>query len=291
MNKILVEGKYGHGAISVHPLIRNIKRWLRPQYHKHIKRVGSIAEIDWTQPYSSPHLGIKNQGTSDSCGGMAGSYFLEIQRLLQGINEGQLSAKSIYAPIAYPGGGTEPDDLETQLAVRGANLESEVPDGTTEQFMSDKSWQTQALIESAAKRAGYTPMSVNIDSDSIAVATKNEGGVILVVKGQNGNTPNWLSYTPQSPNPQNPNEVWEHFVCVFGYQLDGGIKNNTFLNSWGTDVGQNGIQTLDENYINNGIVDAFTLVKDTSIQPVKDNNSVWSWLWYYFMNKPLPLSP
>ena len=292
MKKVLVEGLYGHGSISCNYFIRKIKRWYRGKYKT--ERIGAIAVVDWTQPYSSPYLGIKNQQQSSSCGGMAGSYFIEIQRLLQNIKEPQCSAKSMYSLIACYGGGTTENSLEGQIAGSGANLETVVPDtapdGTcTEEFMTDKSWITTPLLENAITRAGYTPLSVNMDIDSIAQAIKNEGAVIFVVKGQNNGT--WLSYTPQPPSNENTQPLWEHFVCAFGYQLENGIKKILFLNSWGASVGQNGVQSFNENYINNGIVDCFTFVVDSKIKPVSGNNSLWAYLWAYFTGNKLQLSP
>jgi hypothetical protein len=279
-----------HGGKLRHPLIHWWKRFKRPSYSKHIskrKLIGGASIVNWSVPYSSPHGEIKNQQQSDSCGGMAGAYFIEIMNLLQGKSI-EISAKSIYAPIACSGGGTTEDALETQIAARGANLEATVPDvapdGTcTEAFMSDKSWITPALLEEAATRAGYTPMSVSMDIDSIAEAIANEGAVIWLIKGQNNGT--WLSAYPNPPINNLNN--WGHFMCPFGYQTVAQQQIDS-LQSWGTSVGDGGIQHFTSNYINSGyIVDAFTFVSDAKIVPVKGNTSIWAWLVDLWNGKPV----
>jgi hypothetical protein len=58
----------------------------------------------WSQ-ITLPNIPIKNQGSS-SCGGQAGSYWIEIIDKMMSGQDIQFSAKSIYAPIAYPQGGT-----------------------------------------------------------------------------------------------------------------------------------------------------------------------------------------
>lgn len=275
-NKTLVENQFGHGGKKTNFIVRKIRRWRRGKYDKYRKSlVSGSSPYDWSIPYASPHSSVKNQMSSFSCGGMAGSYLLAIVRFLGGLvtTMEELSAKSIYAPIAYPGGGTTQQDLETQLCVHGANLESQVPDinnGTcTESFMSEKSWITSDISEDAIKRAGYTPLSVSIDMDSIAEAIRNEGGVIMIVQGKNAEGDGWFAPYPTPPSKSNPNPIWEHFVCGFGTQAPLNVKQIDFLQSWGITVGDRGIQHFREDYINSGyIVDCFTIVRDDKLTPV-----------------------
>jgi hypothetical protein len=237
---------------------------------------------------------------------MAGSYFLETALQFTGRTQSiqEISAKSLYAPIAYPGGGTEPDDLETQISARGANLEASVPDldpngNCTEAFMEDKSWMTPALSQGATTRAGWTPMTVNIDIDSMAEAIQNEGGIIIVIQGQNNGT--WLSPYPQPP--VNDQDIWEHFMCGFGNQTANKGQQLDFLQSWGIEVGDQGIQNFTEAYINSGyIVDCFTFMSDNALQPIVEPNepaqvSIWQSLVLFFksipnfFNQPSSVSP
>ena len=297
MKKILVENIHHTGAIPVHPLLRKLNRWLRPSYSKHLRKRVGYAPVDWTKPYASPIGSIKNQQQSESCGGQAGSYWLTTERMIQGINEGDISAKSIYAPIACQGGGTTVSALENQLTIAGGNLEATVPstapDGTcTEAFMEDLSWKTVATDQDAIKRAGYTIMSVAIDIDSIAEAIQNEGGVIWEIVGQNNGT--WLSPYPQPP--VNSKNTWNHFMRGFGYQTGVNGQQIDCTQSWGISVGDGGIQHFLQNYIDSGyIVDVFTFVKDNTLVPLPNNHSqeagyvrFFNWLFGFTLS---PVSP
>jgi hypothetical protein len=269
MNKTLVEGKYGHGAIKLNPIHRYFRK--RPI-------LASAGEpFDWTKGYSANiTIPIKDQGGSYSCGGQAGSYFLEIQRQLNGITE-SLSAKSVYAPIAYPGGGTTVTALETQIGAHGANLESEVPSSQLEVDMEDTTWETPQLLLGALTRAGYLPADIPRDINSIATAIRDYGAVIFEIRGQNGQIPGWTSPTPTPPSKSNPNPFWQHFICGFRAGMVNGKKTITFLNSWGSDVGVGGLQYLTEEYINSGhVIDCFTLASDRNLVPSADNQSIWA---------------
>ena len=264
LNSVLVNDTHGHGAIITSPIFKKLRRALRPKAHL----LGTAqAPFDWTKGYPMLPMTIKDQGSSGSCGGQAGAYWRENQlRLLNNIYT-PLSAKSLYAPIHYPGGGTTVSALENQLGTVGINLESDVSSYDTrpgyvgnapdEQIMEDLSWQTPILKLDALSRASLVPLTVNIDLDSMAQAIATYGGIIVEVQGKNGEIPSWDTYNPTPPSPTNPNELWAHFVFC------GGAQNNQiiFSNSWGKSVGQEGIQAFTEAYINSGfIVDAFTFI-------------------------------
>ena len=287
------ENQLKHGAIPLHPFHRFVHRKLFRQ-----KLVKSSIPFNWQQGYdvrdTTGQIAIKNQGDSYSCGGQAGSYFIEIQRRLQKINEGSISAKSVYAPIAYPGGGTTVPALETQIAARGAELEITVSSydakglPLTETQYEDREWDTSAEVMPMQSRAGYTPVDIPLNIDSIASTIQQYGAVIVEVRGQNNGT--WLTAYPKPPEPTNPNEIWQHFMILIGAKLINGVETLIALNSWGTSVGEQGVQYFLSDYVDYGFVDCFSFVKDTQIQPVVGNNSIWSWLWYYFTGNPIPLT-
>lgn len=287
---------HGHGAIKINPIHRFL--------HRKFKRTNlgkATIPFNWNVGYDVRDtigaITIKDQGQSDSCGGQAGSYFLEIQRRLNKINEGSLSAKSVYAQIFYPGGGTTIPALETQLAARGAELESSVPSYTpqgvplTEQDYEDKSWLNQTVITDMETRAGFTPLDVPLDINSVASYTQQYGTCIWEIEGQDNLT--WDSSHPLPPITTNPNEIWRHFMCIIGAKLINNVPSLIVLNSWGTSIGDGGVQYFTQDYFNaGGIVDVFTLVPDAQIKPIQSSNSIWDFLWYYFMKKPLsPVSP
>lgn len=264
-----IEGKGGAGAIPLNRIHRFYNR-----YFKRHHLVGQIALFDWEKGYDVRDtigpIKIKNQGINDSCGGQSGSYFLEIQRKLQGIQESELSAKSVYAPIAYPGGGTTIPSLEAQIATKGANFEETVPsydpqgNPLPELQMEDKSWQTVAISQDALTRAGYTPINVPTDIESVASAIQQYGAVIIEITGQNNGS--WTSSIPQPPNKGNPNPLWRHFLCLCGAKIIGGVKCIIALESMGTSWGDSGVQNITETYFDSGYVnDAFTFAYDKSL--------------------------
>lgn len=284
ISSVRVENRFGHGAIKTNRLVAKIRHIKRP-----LARASS--PFNWTLGFDvekkTGPITRKNQGSNDSCGGQAGSYFLEVQRRLQGLTEVECSAKSVYAPIAYPGGGTTVKDLETQVGARGANLESQVPSYDTqgnplsEYLMEDSSWQTPTFIADAAKRAGYLPVSVSIDMDSIAWAIQTYGGVIWEIQGQNNGT--WLSSYPVPPSKQNPNEIWAHFMCGKSATQVDGVNQLGFFESYGPDIGDGGLQYFRQDYLDSGyIVDVFTFVPAAQIEPLPTNTSVWASIINYF---------
>ena len=285
----LIENQFKAGARPIHPVHRLIRQKLLRG-----KVVKGIPTFDWTAGYDVRDtigpIAIKQQGQNDSCGGQAASYFIEIQERLRGIKEGAISAKSIYAPIAYPGGGTTVSDLEGQISSNGANLEAVVPSEDTmgnalsESVMEDKSFLTSDMVKDALTRAGYTCVNVARDMDSVAQAIKQYGAVIWEIEGQNGHIPGWLSPTPQPPVPDNGQSIFAHFMCSCGAKTINGVPSIIALESMGTAVGDNGIQYFTQNYFDSGFIkDVFTFVWDGAIPvPVEPPQSAWPALAWWF---------
>ncbi len=254
MKKILVEGKYTHGAIIQNRFLTKLKRSLRPKAHK----LGMA-----TQPFDfskgagilakTGKLTIEGQGSSNSCGGQAKKRLMEIKRKLQGINE-RLSAKSMYGQIRYqPNGGTTVSALEKDL---GATTEQEVPSyfaggqAPDETFMQDLSWKNPTTTQSLATRTGYIPITVSLDIDSVAQAIAHYGAVIILIRGQNNGT--WLSQFPKPPLTEN-NEIWAHFMCSEDVPASTTPRIDCYQ-SWGPDVGVGGIQSFTAEYFNSGFI-------------------------------------
>lgn len=282
------ENQFGHGARPINKVHRFLNRKMGRQ------TVKGMSLFDWNTGFDVRDkigpITIKNQGTNDSCSGQAGSYFLEIQRKLQGIKESDLSAKSIYAPIAYPGGGTTIPYLETALATTGANFEQAVPsyDSNGNPFpeaqMVDISWETVALSQDALTRAGYTPIDIPRDIDSVASAIQQYGAVIWEITGQNNGT--WTSSIPLAPNPGSQNPLWHHFMCAIGARMLGGKKVIVALQSMGSSWGDNGIQYFTEDYFNSGyIVDVFSFIYDKQLVPASDE-TIWQAVANWFRRQP-----
>ncbi len=273
---ILIEGKYGSGAKPIHPLWRKVVKFFRPKIAE-----ASIA-FDWATGYDVRDtigaIKIKDQGTSSSCSGQAGAYFLEIQGKLRKVKE-EISAKSIYGKIFYPGGGSTVTSLINQIAIKGALPESEVPSykngiPLSEAMMIENSWTSSVRDQEAYTRAGYTPFDIGEGIDEVAQVIKDWGAVIIEIQGKNNGT--WLSSYPKPPEKDNPNALWTHFMCCIGSCIINGQKTIIALQSWG-DVGAGGVQFIQEDYFKSGyVLDAFTLCHNSRIQPKKENISIWA---------------
>ncbi len=268
-----------HGAIKQSKAQIKWNRARRPHIDRHVARAG--IPFDWNVGVDNTQgIIIKDQSGSDSCGGQAGAYFLGAKF------KQDISAKSIYAPIAYPGGGTSVKSLENQICKIGANLESSVPSytllgGTNETWMTDLSYRNGTLNLDALTRAGWSAISVPRHAQSIAEAINQYGGVIWEIEGQDGNPPGWLSVTPVHPSSSNPNKPWNHFMCGLKAYLKNGIKTIRFPQSWGKNVGDNGYQDFDEKYIESGfILDCFTFVRTNTLTQQKTNilQAIIAWL-------------
>lgn len=258
----LAENQFGHGA-KVHSKPRILAR--RAWRARNSRYRGGAAPFDWNTPFNSkPGIKVKNQFQSSSCGGQSYSYAAEV------IFGAECSAKSFYSRGVADGGGMD-DSVYRNLADNaGICLEKDVPsyrpDGTTdEQWMTDTSWQNFNSMKDAATRSGMVDVNVPIDIDSIAQAVNKYGHVILLIEGQNGNNPNFLSPYPSVPSKSNHNPLWGHYICVLGYQTVNNEKQIDYVNSWGDSIGDAGWQHFKELWIDSGyIVDAFSFTKKLS---------------------------
>ncbi len=280
-----MEEKYfKKGVISKGKLRRKLRRYLRP---KLIETAGAIPFV-W-QPLVLPTIKIKNQYSSSSCGGQAASYWLEIVDRKLANQDIPFSAKSIYAPIAYPQGGTTVYALEQQIGKLGANFESDVPsyqfaNFTNEAWMTNKAYLTPDIAQKALRDAHRTSVSVPINIDAMAQAIDQSGAIIIEIEGKDGEIPSWLSSTPTPPNPNNPHPIWRHFICGVSYGTIGDVKTIAFVNSWGENIGMAGFQYLRENYINSGhVIDAFTWYPISVTTQNTVNTSTWIWRIYQWM--------
>lgn len=266
--KNLAENKYGHGAK---------KGWLKTKLGRLTRSRIAKAGIpfDWETGFDiEKKIGViatKNQAQASSCGGEAGSYFIgAVDAFLSAKPYIEQSAKSVYAPIFYPGGGTTVPALENQIAKNGSLDESILPSyytngSTDESLMEDRSWMTSANLKLAMEKAGWTVKSVAIDIESIAEAIRDYGGVIWEIAGQNNGT--WLSANPKPP--VNNKNLWNHFMYSGAAVLQNSIKTIKSMQSWGPTIGEGGRQYFGEDYIDSGyIYDVFTFVKNPTPAPI-----------------------
>lgn len=284
MKKTLAEGQFGHGARKINPIRRYLKRK---------SRLGmATAPLGFVESDIETKIGkiaTKNQGQSYSCGRQSAGYWVEIGRRSQGINEGSISAKAGYGNYCAYGGGMTVGALETSIGAYGSVLEVTVPsydangNPLSESMFEEISWKTPAIDKDALTRAGYTPVSVPIDIDSISQAIAQYGAVIWEIQGQNGNGDGWLAPYPKPPQKTNSNPLWQHFMCSKGATIINGVKTLVFYNSWGNQIGVGGIQFFTEEYINSGhILDCFSFAYDKNVSPLPSNTSIWADVARYF---------
>ena len=277
----LVEGKYGHGG-----KVNYVKTKLR-RLGRHIRgrRIGrSSIPFDWTKPIPMPNDPIKNQGQSSSCGRQSGAYAQRILLRQQGYDKGEISAKAGYGRYAAYGGGMTLDAVETCIGAYGAALESEVSSydingvPLTEAAYLDQSYETPALLANMTQRAGFKAYNVDINKEAMAEAIRDNGNILILIYGQNGNQPrNWLTPRPSPPVKTNPQELWAHYMCGAGTTT----SEIAFFQSWGQNVGDNGKQYFGDDYIDSGyIVDCITFVPDKDMSA--PSNSIWRAISVYF---------
>lgn len=242
MEKILAEGHHGHGALP-------LRKDRRDKKYKKVARAS--VPFDWNLGYnaeksSSP---TKNQGTSGSCGGQAGSY---LEALTKPVFS-ERSARYIYSQIYYPGEGTTLRDILNFLVKKGSASEAlvtsyQVGNPPSEQFMEDRSSNfTGDASASVYEASGYAFVAPDIES--YAQAIRDNGGAIMELRGQNNGT--WESAQPIPPN--NKTNLWAHFLVCTGAMMRNGKKVIRVHNSWG-DVGEGGYQYISEDYFKSGNV-------------------------------------
>lgn len=229
----LVEGQFGHGALPHIP---------DPRDYQYSQIAKSAAPFDWDAGIDISPVEIKNQGTSGSCGGQAWSYFMGV------LKADERSAKFIYAQTAVPGGGSDGRTNCDLVSGQGDCLETvlssyENGNPPSEAYITDKSGITAAAMLNAATDRAFSYAQVNLDFDSIAQAIRDNKGVILGVDGENNNT--WTTTYPQPPKTI----AWRHWIYCCKAKMTNGKKFIGFANSWGSSVGDNGIQWIDESYL------------------------------------------
>ena len=236
------------------PLMREIARDTQP--------------FDWTVGYDVEEevgkIPTKDQGRSGSCGGQALSY-------LVGCNEDKYSEKSakfIYAPIAYPDGGSTEPDLSKRVIDDGACDEplcvsynkGKKPD---EAFMQREEDIGDEAIVDALKSIVGARTYVSRNLDSFAQAIRDNKGIIIGLCGENNGT--WYSAFPEAPTTPMDSNKWYHWLFAGKAKLIDDKKFIGVKNSWGNKVGEDGWQWLDVSHIPY-VFTAYTYT-DSSLKP------------------------
>ncbi len=213
-----------------------------PRDYQYSEIAKSSTPFDWNQGIDIPVSPIKNQGSSGSCGGQAWSYFMAA------LKGPERSAKFIYAQTAVPGGGSD-GRTNCDLVVKEGDCQEmlcssyEAGNPPSEAYMTSQGDITSIARLNALTDEALSYAQVNLDFDSLAQAIRDNKGVILGIDGENNNT--WTTAYPQPP----VNIVWRHWIYCCKAKIISGRKFIGFANSWGTSVGDQGIQWINEDYL------------------------------------------
>lgn len=258
----LVEGTHGSGGVEDRVDSRDYL-WSEVGH-------GSIP-FDWSIGFDvETKLGlkipVKNQGTSSACGGMAWSYEAEVLEAIATGSFEERSAKFIYAQTYVPQGGSYGRDnakiLENQGVARESVLSSYINNmAPDEPFMTRGQDITPEARANALLARSFPYAQVDGGIDDLARAIRDNNGSVLGLSGQDNGT--WLSTFPKPPQTA----VWRHFVYAAGGKIINGVKHIKIINSWGPGVGEQGVQWLSEDYINNWVWSKWTHVFNSTVPP------------------------
>lgn len=245
--------------------------------------LASYQSFDWNLGYDIEEtLGFtlpeKNQGINPSCVGQGTSsyaYALNGIELLpfygaQTVSTiSELSAKSVYAPIALSSGGAFMGDAMRRMVGVGINKESDVPSyehgqpGSPE-FISDRSWMTIEIADKAKnyKSKQYRFVNETYSIEMIAQSIKLGHGCLLGVF-----IDDFVSWTTAFPNAPS-RRMYSHLVYAGKAKMINGKPHIGIFNSWGKGIGQNGWQWLGPEYFMSGNVHSAGILMD-------EPNSIW----------------
>src|SRR3990167_1068429 len=194
-------------------------------------------------------LKVKDQGGSYSCGGQAWGYLAEVLEAMSTKSYEPRSAKYMYSQTCVPTGGSRGRDNADIFVNQGVSKESTLVSYDNnfppqEPFMQRSADITDLARQDAKLSKSSAYAQTGIDIESIATAVRDNHGVVLGVDGANNGT-----WNGEFPSPPNTIE-WRHWVYAFAAKLINGKKHIGIVNSWGSNVGNQGIQWLSIDYFN-----------------------------------------
>lgn len=204
-------------------------------------------------------LPIKDQGDSFSCGGQSWSQYAGVLEAIATNSFEERSAKFLYAQTYVPGGGSRGRDNADIFVNQGAAKESKLTsyqnsNPPSEAFITRSQDITDLVRTDAKLSKALAYAQTGIDIDSMAIAVRDNLGVIIGLDGANNGT--WVSAFPKLPEVVQ----WRHWVYGLKAKLINGVKYIGIINSWGKDVGEDGVQWLSEVYFKKNVWSGWTHV-------------------------------
>lgn len=206
----------------------------------------STTPFDWMFEYNVENtvgtIPYKDQKQTSSCGGFAWSY---LSYVLDPTDREEKSETFIYAQTNAPGGGST-GRANCELCVKKgvcSKVLCPLPEPLTEVNIINKGQITPEAYTNALTNKAKTYLSVTPSIDNVAQAIRDNGGAILLVRGENNGT--WTSSLPRPP--KQTSDLWAHWLFAGKAKLINGKKYIGVINSWGN-VGDNGWQWLPEEY-------------------------------------------
>ncbi len=196
---------------------------------------------------------VKDQDGSGSCGGQAWSYYGEVlEAIVTGTYEPR-SASWIYSHTRIVPSGSRGRENCDFVVNNGWVKEIDAPSYNNgnppkEKFFDAIPVLSKEAIEDSEVSRALSYLNVKSNIEVFAQAIQDHNGMIMVVNGEDNGT--WRSKFPKPP----VEKEWGHFLYACKVKLINSKKYIGVINSWGKDVGDNGIQWIGEEYFNSGHV-------------------------------------
>ncbi len=238
----LVEQRFGHG------LIDRPEDAADPAAFRSEEILSALAPANWVEKIPADFKSyppVRNQAQSYACVAFSLSVEMMADELKENGEVRIFSPRSLYALGALPGGGMNVQTAGDILSAKGMTLDFLLPSDnlseTAEKDLSDYKLDAEEVAK-IYKTAGVVFAAIDFETIASLIQTLGKPVGISIV-GYNNYS--WLS---QYPSPAVVGSPWYHRIEATDFGLINGKKYISVQNSWGTSVGLNGIQFLDESY-------------------------------------------
>lgn len=230
------------------------------EYEKIRDIILGAPSIDWDAGYTIPQtegIKVEDQDGSSSCVGQSWSKYAEVLEKIENTGFTDLSAKYIYSQIFLQQSGAYIRDGAKLVVNQGVAPEHALPSyPATEADMrrvSDITEGTQAQAR-VYRAKSYASIWHKNKIDTFAEVIQQNNGCVTGVYGEGA------GWQTAYVSPPTTNNTWGHAVYCVGYFKKDGKKYIKFINSWGTSWGDSGYGYLGEDYFNDFVFSAWTLV-------------------------------